>query len=143
VDSVFYAVRSFILGDAAIAALIGTRFYPIKAPQNATYPLVTMQKIVEVRYPHLRGSGGMSAPRYQIDAWTRESGAAFTAAQTLAEAIRQRIDGVHRVLSGPGSPATAYRVKFAFDDQRDLFESDTSGGYYRTSTDYVIWHRPV
>lgn len=142
-DDIFYAVRSFLLADNAVAALIGTRAYPIKAPQAATYPLVTMQKIVEQRFPHLRGPSELAAPRYQIDAWAKESGAAFTVALALAAAIRRRLDGYGGVLSTPGSPSTNYRVSILFDDARDLFETDVNGGYYRQSTDYVIWHRPV
>lgn len=141
--NVFYAVRSFILADTTVAALIGTRLYPIKAPQGGTYPLVTMQKIVELRSHHLRGTQTLAAPRYQIDAWVKESGSSFTVAQTIADAIRRRIDGFAGVLSTPGSPSTSFRVAILYDDARDLFESDVSGGFYRTSTDYVIWHRPV
>lgn len=141
-EHLFGAVRSFILGDATVAALIGTRFYPIKAPQGATYPLVTMQKIVALEQLHLRGTGPFDT-QYQIDAWAKESGVAFTASQELAGAIRRRIDGFAGNRSSVGSPSTTFRLKIRFQDSRDLFETDTTGGYYRTSTDYVIWHRPV
>lgn len=138
---VFGAVRAYILADATVAGLIGTRLYPIKVPQAGTFPAATMQKITEPRFGHLRGGGALAAPRYQIDAWTRES---FTGSQALAKAIRDRISGFAGVLEdSTESPATSYLVKIRFDDSRDMFEPDVNGGYYRTSTDYVIWHRPV
>lgn len=144
--SVFGLVRAYILGDTAVAAAIGTRLYPVKAPQNPTYPLVTMQKIVEPRYPHLRGSGGLAAPRYQIDVWVKELAgtATFNRAIEIAELIRRRIDGYSGVLTTSGSPSDAFQVSILYDDSRDLFEVDQAlGGFYRQSTDYVIWTRPV
>lgn len=141
---VFGVVRAYVLADAAIAAVIGTRFYPVKAPQAGTYPLVTMQKIAEPRYPHLRGSGGMASAHVQIDAWVKETGAAFSSAQHLGELIRRRIDGFSGVLTDSSeSPAASFYISILYEDSRDLFEADVNGGYYRTSTDYVIWHRPV
>lgn len=137
-------VRAYVLADAAIAALIGTRFYPVKAPQAAVYPLVTMQKIAEPRFPHLRGPGGMAAAHFQIDAWVKETGAAFTQAQVVADLIRRRIDGFTGVLTDTSeSPDASFQVAIHYEDARDLFESDVAGGYYRQSTDYVIWHQPV
>lgn len=144
---VFSAVRTYVLADAGIAAVIGARFYPIKAPQNAQYPLVTMQQIAEVRFPHLRGSSELAAPRYQIDAWAKESGgtAAFRAAQQLGELIRDRLDGFAGLLTDATvSPDETYQVAIIFNDERDLFETDQAlGGFYRRSTDYVIWHKQV
>lgn len=143
---VYGAVRAYILADPAITAIIGTRFYPIKAPQAAIYPLVTMRRIVEPRGPHLRGPSGLAAPRYQLDAWAKETdSAAFSNALRLAELIRLRIDGFSGVLTDASeTPDARFQVAIRFDDARDLFEPDPAGGgYYRQSTDYVITYRPV
>lgn len=141
----FSVVRAYLLADSTIAAFVGTRIYPIKAPQGATYPLVTMQKIVEPRPQHLRGPGGLSSPRYQIDAWSRDvAGAGYMQAQDLGAAIRSRIDGFTGVLTDSNeSPAERHKVSILYDDSRDLFETDVNYGYYRHSADYVIWHQPV
>jgi hypothetical protein len=142
---VYGVVRAYILADPAITAIIDTRFYPVKAPQGGTFPLVTMRRIVEPRFPHLRGPSGLAAPRYQLDAWTRETGtAAFTEALRLAELIRLRIDGFSGILTDASeTPDARLQVAVRFDDARELFESDVTGGYYRQSTDYVITYRPV
>ena len=41
IESVF---RNFLLKSAAVSALIGTRAYQDRAPQNATYPLIVLRK---------------------------------------------------------------------------------------------------
>jgi hypothetical protein len=140
---VFSLLRAYLMADATISGLVGPRIYPIKPPQAATFPLVTMQQIAEESFPHKRGGGigGIEKPHYQIDAWVREAGVpAFEKARELARAVRARLDGFSGVLAEGGE---SYRVDIQFETARDLFEENTGGGFYRRSSDYVIGHRPV
>ncbi len=34
-------IYAMLIADAGVAALVGTRFYPVIAPQDAVYPLIT------------------------------------------------------------------------------------------------------
>ncbi|MBV5268975.1 MAG: DUF3168 domain-containing protein, partial [Afipia sp.] len=72
------ALRSFLLADAGIAAIVGTRVFPIKIPQG-TPPKVS--SIVYTRISgagvyHMGGDSGLAMPRYQLDAWAPTADAA-------------------------------------------------------------------
>ncbi len=135
------ALRAFLLADATIAAAVGTRIYPQKLPQNVTYPAITILRVSTLRANVLHGAASLARPRYQIDCWTREtSGAnAFTDAQELGSAVRNRLDAYSGVMTDP-TTATDFYTGVTFDDERDLFDTDVNGGYFRHSSDYFIWH---
>ena len=140
---VFGMVRAYVLADTSIATAIGTRFYPIKAPQNPVYPLITMQRISGVRFPPLKGRASLARPRYQFDVWTKEGvSSAYSTSQTIGRLLLARLEGANvDLLDQSVSPAEYRRFSFEFDSDQDLFETDVSGGYYRYSADYFIWHQ--
>lgn len=132
-------VRQFLLADATIAGLIGTRVYPAPPPQNATYPLITTQRISDTQFPHLRQRGpGLAEPRYQIDAWaTTKAGV-----DALASAIQHRLQGFTGVLTDTTvSPPVSHRVWMRLETDQDAFEGDVNGGFWRRSADYFIGHQ--
>lgn len=136
-------VRAYVLGDAAIASAIGTRCYPVKLPEKATTPAVTMQQISGVRFPPLKGRASLARPRFQFDVWTSEGvGSAFSEARRIGQLLLDRLEGKNiTVLDTSVSPNVNRRVSFEFDSDRDLFEEDVNGGYYRYSADYFIWYQ--
>lgn len=78
-----------VTGNGAVAALIGTRFYPILLPQNVVYPCAS--------YDDLGGESGYTVgtkaaqvrePRYQIKAWDKTK----EGARELADAIKTALD---------------------------------------------------
>lgn len=137
------ALRAFLLADAAIATAVGTRIYPQKLPQNATYPAITILRVSAIRLNVLHGKASLARPRYQIDCWMWEKSgiSAFDVAQELGAAVRARLEGYTGVMTDPvTSPPTDYHTGVTFDDERDLFDPDVNGGYFRHSADYFIWH---
>lgn len=141
--NVFAMIRAYVLGDAAIAAVIGTRFYPIKVPQNPTYPAITMQRISGVRFPPLKGRASLARPRYQFDVWTKEGVLnAYATSQSLGQLLLARLEGKNvDLLDASVSPAEYRRFSFEFDSDHDSFETDVNGGFYRYTADYFIWHQ--
>lgn len=143
---IYRALRAFLLADATIAATVVTRIYPQKLPQNVTYPAITITRVSSIRANVLHGPASLARPRYQIDCWVKENpGAtatiAFTDALTLGGAVRNRLEAYVGIMTDPTtSPATDYRTSVTFDDERDFFEPDVAGGYFRHSADYFIWH---
>lgn len=54
---------------AGLAAIIGTRAYPVLLPQNPTLPAVVYQRI-STRRPHAGGvDTGVAIPRFQVTGW--------------------------------------------------------------------------
>lgn len=132
-------VRAYLLADPTIAGLIGTRVYPAPPPQNATYPLITLQLISDVQYPHLRQRGpGMADPRFQIDMWATTK----AAMRTLARAVQTRLQGFSGVLTDTTvSPAVQHRVWIRYETAQELFETDVAGQFWRQSADYFVMHQ--
>lgn len=136
------AVRSLLLTDPAIALVVGTRIYPVKAPQGATYPLITLQQISGVRHGQLRGRAGMAQPRFQIDAWTKEGATAnYKAARALGALIMARLEGLSTRVVDDEVPSETRLVSVTFESDQDLFETDVNGGYYRHSADYFVMYQ--
>ena len=137
-------IRAFVMADPEIAAQIGTRFYPVKLPQTATFPALTLQRISGVRFQPLKGPASLARPRYQFDVWMKvaDGVAAFSRTQMIGQLLRERLEGQRTdVLDDSVMPAVIRRMWFEFDTDRDLFEPDVNGGYYRYSADYFIWHQ--
>ena len=55
---------------AGLSALIGSRMYPVEAPQKTAIPYVTYQVISPVR-DHAMSADGLGLPRVQFDCWAK------------------------------------------------------------------------
>jgi hypothetical protein len=121
------ALRSILVNDDTVAALT-TRCYPVMLPQNPTYPLILYTKISGERAHHLSGVSGHAHPRFQVEAWAET----YTAAKTLAEAIREALDGYMGTDSGVEIGSCL------IDSEHDIYEPELK--VYRVLQDYMIWH---
>lgn len=83
------AIYSRLSGDAAVAALAGTRIYPVQAPPAAARPYVVYLLVAAARDRTFAGPSGLVDPRYQFDCYADD---ADTAA-ALARAVRAALDG--------------------------------------------------
>jgi hypothetical protein len=123
-----------LVANGTVNGLIGTRIYPLKAPQNPTKPYVTFQRISGSRLQALGGAAGFGMARIQYDSWA----ITYNGAQALAAAIRNSFNGFIGKLSDGNSPASLRTVVVRLDNERDLFEEDT--GLYRVTQDFLISH---
>ena len=121
-------IYAFLIADAGVSAIVGTRVYPILMPQNPTFELITYQKISGVRGKQLSGTTGYARPVIQIDCWAES----FLTAQTLADAVRSAVDGY----SGLMGSDVVDRAQIM--NEMDLYENETQ--IFRVSQDYEIWH---
>jgi hypothetical protein len=126
-------LRRFILEDSAVAALIGTRFYPVKLEQGQTAPSAVYTRIGGTGEYAMEGPLTLVHMRLQIDAYAEKS-------QTMtdvANAIKFRFDGLRGRIQLPGSPVRIARVQGVFfASERELFDKDS--GLYRNSRDYMV-----
>lgn len=123
-----------------IAALVGTRIYPLRLPQKPTLPAIVLQRISGVRFgAHLRGPAAIGRPRFQVDSWAQT----YDAATSLGTLVRRRLEGYTGAWTDGGSPAVTARVVVMFDDEQDLFVEDIGGGLCRHSADYFIFHNTL
>lgn len=129
-------LRSHLLGDPAIAALVVARIYPLRVPQKVTMPAIVLTLISDQREPHLRGISGLARPRYQLDCWAQT----YDGATALGALCRQRLDGFAGEWSDGGSPPVVVYAKVFFDTAQDQFETEILGGLCRHSADYLVHH---
>jgi hypothetical protein len=131
------ALRAHLLDDAAIAALVTARVYPLRLPQKAVMPSIVLTRISGVRWAHLRGAEALVRPRYQVDCWA----ATHDAATQLGTLVRQRLNGFAGTWTSDESPLIDIHVQaMLLVDERDLFEEEILGGLCRHSADYFLYH---
>lgn len=121
----FTELRTYILADTVIAALVGTRMYPQVLPQNPTYPAITYTLIGGAGSVVTHdGPAGLENVSLQIDCWAQTQ---LTAA-ALAERVRTRINGY---------TGGAFQGIF-LARKRDGYDNDAMA--YRRSADFSIWN---
>lgn len=134
------AIKEYILGDSSIAAIIGTRIYPVILPQGVVDTSIVYSRISGLGDNTMRSATFLSRPRMQIDAWS----ARHDTAAELANLIKQRIDGF-----GPGdlpygsnSPRDFVFVQGIFyQSERDDFDNEMK--MFSVSRDYFVWHEEL
>lgn len=129
---------------AAVTAIVSTRIWQLKLPQNPTLPAIRVQQIGEVEDFHARGPVGLKRSRIQVDAYVPDSGSFYTAGTTLADAIHGNGLGVNATgLSGfigelGGSPPLIYIAAIFRDSRRPMYEADELR-LLRVSQDYLVY----
>ena len=58
--------------DAALSALVGSRIYPKKAPQNVQTPYIVYHVITDTNNQCIEGEVYQSDTRFQIDCWSKK-----------------------------------------------------------------------
>jgi hypothetical protein len=81
-------IYSVLAADPGIAALAGTRIYPIELPEGPTLPALTYKMIYGLPKPTFSTSG-MKRSRVQIDS----RGSSYGDAVTLRQAVIVALDG--------------------------------------------------
>ncbi len=137
--TVYQGLRTFLLANASIAAVVGTRAYALILPQKialtGTDGALVITRVDEIGDAHLRGPNALARARMQIDAY----GFTLDVAVALQSLCRQRIDGYRGVWTDGASPATTLRVMSIFSQQeRDTYEDEIGGGFCRGSADYIV-----
>lgn len=119
-------VRTFVLADGAVAALVGSRMYARMLPQTPTLPALVFQRIDTRRQHDLGDADGLPRVRLQVTAWASLP----LAAATVAQAVRSRLDGVKGVM-GASTIGACLCV-----GERDV--SDPDPGRFGVALDFLI-----
>ena len=114
---------------AGLTALVGTRVYPIKLPQEPAMPSVTYQRIDGPRESGMTQEHGMAHPRIQVDSWASTYGGA----KAVAEQVRTALE------RWSNSGTTPEILDSFIEGDTDLYESEVE--LYRVSMDFLIWYR--
>jgi len=112
---------SYLTTFPGLAALIGTRCYPVKLPQEPTLPALTYQRVSDApEYSH--DPGASYRPRMQITCWA----GTYAGAEALATQVNLASEAWHAAMGGA-----------AFvENVIDL--SDPATGIYQVAVDTVF-----
>ena len=75
--------------DVTLTALIGTRIYPLTAPQNVVKPYATYRVIGNKGNQCLQGGVYQKDKRFQIDCWSLT----YSNVKAIEEAVIKRLEG--------------------------------------------------
>ena len=114
-------LHSLLRAAPDVAALVGTRVYPVRLAQGAALPAVAYQQVSAPAPRRTRGCVLPATPRYQLSLFART----YAELDALDKAVQAALDGYE----APGV-AIAYVNGF---DQHD----DRSEVYFRP-TDYTV-----
>lgn len=136
------AVASRLASLSAVTALVGTRVYVGRLPQNPTYPCVLVTLIATTDGHHLRGNDGLPAVDIQVDAFARETNG--VSPRPMAIAVGQAING-----DGAGSGLDGFKGEVAGSPPAriaGIFRTDGHDFYnpeelrvWCCSQDYRVW----
>ena len=124
--------------DETVAALIGSRFYPIgEVPTSADRPYATYQKISGLGHRHQTGTSGLHQARYQINVYA-DTGAA-------ADSVRDALYALFgRFVGNMGEAGSQVAVDLAaVEDDSVSFETPATAkqrGTQIRSMDLIVWH---
>jgi hypothetical protein len=124
------ALRTYLLDDPAIAAVVDNRVFVSIIPQGETRASIVVSLISGRGDHHMEGASGLARPRLQIDAWAPDA----DVATALGNAVRDRIDGFSGVM-GEGDAAVAVQGVF-LADERDGYDDTTK--LHRLGRDYFV-----
>jgi hypothetical protein len=120
---------TFLSANAAIAALAGSRVYPVNLPQKPTLPAISFHDISSVWVRDLSGPPTKVRRRIQIDAWANT----HLEAQQLGDAIRRALNGFDGSMSGTHMGSVWADNRFA-----DSAPEGGVAGIYRVSQDFIF-----
>jgi hypothetical protein len=127
-------LRSQLLGNAGLAALVSRRITWVTRPQGSELPAVVLQMVSGGRDYTTQGIMPLTGALVQIDCW----GGSYQSAKLLSRAVIAALETL----------ATPFQGAFV-ENERDSFErgdgpKTTTGpsDYYRSSLDVRVWHHP-
>jgi len=119
--------------DAGVAAIVGTKVYPVPIPQGQSAPYLLYQRYDTDHIRDLSGPSGLRRTSFQLDAYSESP----AEAEALSESVRLSLDGWRGTWSG-------IRVTSVILEKiTDAFINDPDGGedvLYRVSIDIIVWH---
>ena len=115
-------------GDAGLTALIGTRLFPLRVPQDADMPAIAYQKISSPKTHSHSGSSHLAQSRIQFTCEADD----YATAKAVANAVRDCWDGFAGTVDG-------VRIDSALvQDDRDGWSEEHAAPVVRV--DVMVWH---
>lgn len=127
------ALRSLLLGDAGIAALVADRVYPLRLPQGVKVASVVYTRVTGDTDYTTQGASGYARSRMQIAAWAPTA----DAATALANKVKDCLSGFTGAV---GNPSVVIQGAFCTDEREQY---DDVVQLYGVMRDFFIHHEEL
>jgi hypothetical protein len=126
------AIRSILIDDGDVGALVGDRVFPIVRRDGSALPAIVYQQISGVRDQMLSGPSGFVEARFQINCWAET----YEGADELAEAVRGALDGYN----GTKESVVIQCVHLLDEgDMPSLIADNESFNFHGKRLDFMVW----
>lgn len=128
------ALRTRLLDNPAISALVGNRIAWVQRPQSQVLPAITLHKVSPGRSYSHDGAIGLQCPSIQFDIWSLS----VSQAKTIRDAVIAVMEAQETV--------SGVRFGMSFlDSERDIAPEDVQGidAVHRVSMDFTVWWSPA
>lgn len=130
--SVEYAIRSLLDGDGQLAALMASRWYPLRIPENPTYPCGIYQRVSEpTTVSSHTGTSQLSETRIQLTVFAID----YDSTVTIDEYIRRILNNFR------GTVGNDRLDRVIWDNDLTMFEPTTQR--HQRVIDLLVWHNTV
>jgi len=127
-----YAVRRQLLDNAAVAAIVGDRIYPLTIPQGEPLPVITYRVVATDEDNQEGDADTLARARVQLDCWAMT----HKQANDLARAVRLALPTTTGAL-GSGTNRVEGVSIIPIETGRQFYEPDTR--YYRVMLEFYVW----
>lgn len=127
------AIYTHLAANAGVAALVGTRIYPILMPESPTYPAVVYRFLSEITYPAMGADTGITHRRMQVDCWADTR----TGAQQLGDAVTSALSRFMGTVSYTGGSTVISDIYR--DGVMDLF--DEHSRRFQRAVDFIVMYQ--
>lgn len=126
------ALIAYLQADTALTALLAGNIFWMQKPQRTTTPVMILTRISGTRDMQMTGPSGLVESRVQFDC----DGLIYSTCKNIARALRDRLSGFK------GTQGTMVFHGCFLEAERDSFEdATTTDKIFRTSLDFMIWHK--
>lgn len=130
-------LATYLLAETAISTLVGDRIYWTQLPQGADRPYILLSVVSSVPDVVFAGATGLVQSRVQFDCWGED----YYQAKDVARALDTLLSG--KKLTTPGSGAIRFEGFFIEAERDGHDDVDAPDDLFRTSLDFIIWHKGV
>ncbi len=129
------AFYTFLVAQAAITTVVGTRIFPDLARGNAPLPYITYQRVNYELFKHLTGTSPLTNAGYQLDIW----GGTEVEAEQAMLAVRDTLDNYRGLM---GSIFVPHALVTSIVDGLEEPTDGLTLGIWRHSLTVDIWYVP-
>lgn len=126
-------LRNVLVTNTVASSVVGTRVYPILAPQSAAMPFITYRRAGIQRQQTLAGPSGVPKVTVEVDVYA----ATYEAARDVADRVRRCLDGYGGTVDNTVVKQTS--LENEQDDFVQLAGADLPPVYSVKQTYDVLW----